>query len=211
MRIHLGLLTLLLLTPQAEALSGTAEPQACLACHNPSAQAATNAPNLQGQAASYLAKQLQHFKQGERGHQPNDALAAGMAIIAKGLSEHEIETLAHYFSQQLPTPSGSAPLSAENTPPATVDAGLLDRGRRIYIGSCGACHGPKADGNPALHSPSLQRLTPSYIERQLQLFVKGERGASAQDKYGRQMAMMSRTLSPADAHAVAVYIGAGLP
>ena len=124
-----------------------------------------------------------------------------MAAMAKPLSAQEIDELSAYFSA-LPLAVPAAPQS---------DAALLDKGRRIYIGSCGACHGNKAQGNLELKAPALQLLSRDYLIQQLQHFQTGVRGSSATDKPGRQMAMMSRTLTEADRQAVAAYIGAVLP
>ena len=48
------------------------------------------------------------------------------------------------------------------------------------------------------------------LKQQLQHIQNGVRGSSSTDKPGRQMAMMSRTLSEADKQAVVAYLVAGL-
>ncbi|MCZ6831624.1 MAG: cytochrome c, partial [Gammaproteobacteria bacterium] len=60
---------------------------------------------------------------------------------------------------------------------------------------CGACHGGKAQGNPALNAPRLAGLDSAYLKRQYQNYVAGIRGAHADDRYGKQMAMMATLLS----------------
>jgi len=126
-----------------------------------------------------------------------------MAAMAKTLTAAEIETLAIFYSQQTAV--------ADPVAMAGNNAAQLDQGRRLYIGSCGACHGAKAEGNPTLNAPSLQMLDKDYLQLQLQHFRGAVRGSSKSDKPGRQMALMSRALSDADIAAVASYIGAGLP
>lgn len=64
----------------------------CIGCHG-NAGISTNSlwPNLAGQKADYLLKQLNDFRQGRR----NDAL---MTPVAQTLSESDLLPLAKYFS-----------------------------------------------------------------------------------------------------------------
>ena len=172
----------------------------CEACHATAVRQATKAPQLAGQSASYLKKQLLQFQQGERGAAEGDVGGQQMAAMAKTLTEAQVEELSQFYSAQKPD-NGAAT--------ANTNASQLDQGRRLYIGSCGACHGAKAEGNPALNAPALQILDNSYLQLQLQHFRDGVRGTSKTDKPGRQMALMSRQLSDADIQAVAAYISAG--
>ncbi len=186
-------------------VSGSASattPASCQACHSDAARAAVQAPALNGQQQAYLRKQLQQLQAGERGG--DDSTAAPMLAIAKALNPAEIDALALHFSQQ-----PYAPHAATGQP--ALSPQQQDAGRRLYIGSCGACHGDKAQGNQALHAPALSLQSAAYLSRQLQLFRNGARGNQKTDKPGRQMAMMARHLSDADIDAVAAYIGAGLP
>lgn len=172
----------------------------CEACHAAAVRQVTKAPQLAGQSASYLQKQLLQFQLGERGGAAGDVGGQQMAAMAKTLSAAQMEELSQFYSTQ------QATAAVNNT---NSDAAQLDQGRRLYIGSCGACHGAKAEGNPALNAPALQILDNSYLQLQLQHFRDGVRGTSKTDKPGRQMALMSRQLSDADIQAVAAYITAG--
>ncbi len=170
----------------------------CNACHQPSMSAATGAPALAGQHAFYIRKQLDQWQNGERGAHPDDPQGALMAAQAKELSDADKSALAAYFSEQAPV-FVDAP---------SVEGALLDQGRRLYIGSCGACHGPEGEGNPVFKAPALNLLRADYIRLQLNHFQNGIRGTTKSDKPGRQMAMMTRSLSEADMAAVAAYIEA---
>lgn len=172
----------------------------CEACHAAAVRQVTKAPQLAGQSASYLKKQLLQFQLGERGGAAGDVGGQQMAAMAKTLSAAQMEELSQFYGTQ------QATAAVNNT---NSDAAQLDQGRRLYIGSCGACHGAKAEGNPALNAPALQILDNSYLQLQLQHFRDGVRGTSKTDKPGRQMALMSRQLSDADIQAVAAYISAG--
>ena len=72
--------------------------------------------------------------------------------------------------------------------------GNPDAGKKLYISNCAACHGGKGEGNTQLNAPSLKTTDAQYLKRQLQNFAAGIRGSHKEDKYGRQMAMMAKTL-----------------
>lgn len=169
----------------------------CQSCHLEQAQGnpAVHAPALAGHEASYLTRQLSHFKTGLR--PTDDAIAAPMKAVADGLSDSDMQTLSGYI----------ASLPRQPRTPSTPDAAVKDKGYRIYIGSCGACHGGKAEGIAALNAPALYQDA-AYLKRQLALFRSGKRGFDKTDKPGRQMARMALTLaSDADIDAVLAYIG----
>jgi cytochrome c553 len=64
----------------------------CAVCHGQDGLAKVpDAPNLAGNNAVYLAKQLNAFKSGERKHEQ-------MSIIAESLSDADIANLAAWFS-----------------------------------------------------------------------------------------------------------------
>lgn len=158
--------------------------QPCIACHGDAAQgnAALGAPALAGQGSAYLARQLQHFKSGVRGSDPRDTQGAQMKAMAAPLSEDAMLQLAEYLS--------ALPPSVLMNPVA----GDLKKGNNFYHAKCGACHGGKAEGNPGLNSPALAWLDAAYLKRQYHNFQLGVRGAHADDKFGRQMKMMSTSL-----------------
>lgn len=158
--------------------------QPCIACHGDAGQgnAALGAPALAGQDAAYLARQLTHFKSGIRGGDARDVQGAQMKAMAAPLSESDIVALAGYLAG-LPRP---APGAAE---------GDLKNGNNLYHGNCGACHGGKAEGNPALNAPALAGLDAAYLKLQYRNFQQGLRGKHPDDTYGRQMQLMSNSLA----------------
>ncbi len=199
MRIKSRILPTLALISLNTALAS--EPTLCLSCHGDNSRAATSAPLLDAQLKPYLQKQLQQFRAGERGSDPADAAGQTMAAVAKTLTDADIAQFAGYFATLPKTAVAAEPAAAE----------LLDKGRRLYIGNCGTCHGNQAEGNNALHAPALAAQSPAYLLLQLQHFRSGLRGQLKTDKPGRQMAMMAKTLTEQDVQAVVAYIGAGLP
>lgn len=85
-----------------------------------------------------------------------------------------------------------------------------DAGKTLYQ-SCVACHGGSAEGNAAMNAPALAGQQQAYLERQLQHFKQGIRGADPKDTAGAQMAAMAATLPTEQAVAeVSAYL-ASLP
>jgi cytochrome c553 len=69
---------------------------ACISCHGPGGRGVDeHFPALAGQHASYIAAQIQAWKNGTRRNDPLNL----MKTIADRLSEHEIKAVAVYFSQ----------------------------------------------------------------------------------------------------------------
>lgn len=79
-----------------DAAAGKSKAATCAACHGPDGNS-TNPlwPNLAGQHAAYLEKQLTAFKSGER----KDPL---MSPMAAPLSDKDIEDISAYFASQKP-------------------------------------------------------------------------------------------------------------
>lgn len=179
----------------------------CQSCHqaNGAGHPALNAPALAGQQQAYLLRQLQQFQTGQRGAHPEDQTGAQMrAALPQDLTAADLAALAGHFAA-LPAVAVAKAPSAD---PAQVDPVQVDKGRRIYINSCGACHGGNAEGNAALNAPALRLLDAAYLTRQMNYFRKGVRGTDKTDKPGRQMARMAQTLKNEQEIAqVIAYIG----
>ena len=78
--------------------------------------------------------------------------------------------------------------------PPSVAAGNAERGKQLYA-VCSACHGPNAEGIPALNAPANAGQDPWYMTRQLKNFKAGIRGAHPQDTFGAQMRPMAMVLA----------------
>ncbi|NDP49178.1 MAG: cytochrome c4 [Sulfuriferula multivorans] len=73
---------------------------ACFQCHGDQGRGiAPNFPAISGQPASYIKKQLEHWRKGER---TNDPIGLMQAVVAD-LDESEITAVADYLSEQSPT------------------------------------------------------------------------------------------------------------
>ena len=73
-------------------------------------------------------------------------------------------------------------------------AGDATKGKAAYA-VCAACHGANGMGNKALNAPRIAGQEPWYLERQLNNYKKGIRGANPKDSYGMQMRPMALTLA----------------
>ncbi len=69
---------------------------ACISCHGNSAPAGDNIPNLSGQHALYISRQLEAWQAGARHNDPGSI----MSSIAKQLTPEEISAVALYFARQ---------------------------------------------------------------------------------------------------------------
>lgn len=170
---------------------GQAKAAACVACHGVNGNSSNPEwPNLAGQGAPYIKRQLQAFKSGAR----QNPLMTPMAV---GLSEEDMEDLAAYFAAQ--TPAG---LEAE---PSKVALG-----QRLYRGgddktgvpSCAACHGPSGHGNPAASYPAIGGQHATYAAAQLRNYRAGTR----QTDPNRTMRDVASTLSDEQIEALASYL-----
>ncbi len=77
----------------ADANAGKTRAAQCAACHGPDGIAVLpEAPNLAGQVEGYLVKSLKDFRSGARKQEQ-------MSVMAKTLSDRDIENLAAWYHQ----------------------------------------------------------------------------------------------------------------
>jgi cytochrome c553 len=127
-----------------------------------------------------------------------------MEPVAGGLTEKLIRELAGYYAALEPSPE-----SVENEAANGNDEDLLARGRQIAergiparrVPSCIDCHGPKGTKTKPAY-PSLAGQYADYLELQLQLFKKDQRGGS---EYAHLMHEVVHGLQPEDIRAVAHF------
>ncbi|UTA47005.1 cytochrome c [Simiduia sp. 21SJ11W-1] len=192
-----SLIAVCLLSIACTALHATPQYQTCISCHGDQGQGnpALKAPALAGQSASYLARQLSHFKAGIRGSDASDTLGQQMRAMANTLPDQAaIEAVSNYLS------------TLPRTWPAATVEGNAEAGYKLYNMKCGACHGPNGQGNEALKAPALAGVGDAYLARQFEQFKTGVRGSHPQDRPGRQMKMMATHMSSAELHDVLAYL-----
>ncbi|MSQ91516.1 MAG: c-type cytochrome [Gammaproteobacteria bacterium] len=169
----------------ADPAAGATQYAVCMACHGPAGEGnqALNAPRIAGQSAWYLQRQLNNFRAGVRGAHEQDTFGAQMRAFAAMLPD---DTAIRNVAAHIASLPGSMAQS-------TV-TGDVNRGKTLYS-NCVACHGASAQGIWALNAPRLAQMSDWYLERQLNNFRSGIRGAHRQDYYGRQMAFMADVLA----------------
>lgn len=176
----------------ADADAGKAKSAVCAACHGADGKATIPAyPNLAGQHAGYLEKQMKEFRDGER-------VNAVMAPMAAGLSDEDVANLAAFYAS-LPAVAG-----------VSEDRDDLQRGADIFQGgiagtgipACSGCHGPEGKGNPAANFPNLSGQDPGYLEAQLRAFRASER----QNDPGSMMRSLTKRMTDDEIVALANYI-----
>jgi cytochrome c553 len=159
----------------------------CTMCHGPTGISYANSPNLAGQYAAVVYKQLRDYQSGIRSN-------AIMTVMARSLSDVEMQQVSAYYAS-LPRPA-RAQLS--QTAPAIVKWGAPMRN----IAPCGSCHG---DVDHTMASPWLGGEPEGYIRTQLQAFVSGERV----NDINAQMRAMARALTRVEIEEAAAYYAGG--
>ena len=164
----------------------------CAGCHGANGISASDTyPNLAGQHADYIVKQLKAFKNN------TDRSDPVMGPMAAGLSEQDMADIGAYYNS-LPltaadTASGESGTSsvapvAKYEPDAIAGKSLYELGDASRgIGACIGCHGK--DGNSdVLIYPNLAKQHPEYIQKQLNNFkAEKNRENYAMSKFAGQM------------------------
>ncbi len=194
----LATLLVAIIALSASALADDAYQAHCASCHGSAAMgnASLGAPNLTLFSSAYLTRQLRGFKEGWRdtSNPYSGSMSAAIAALDSEVLAEAVATI-----DKLPD---SQKISSGNP---TV--GNADRGKDFYTAYCGACHGTRAGGNDALGAPNLLGLDASYLARQYHHFSEGRRGFHPDDRYGKQMTRLSRSLKdPALIADVSTYV-----
>lgn len=174
-----------------DAAAGEAKSVTCLACHGPGGNSLVPIwPKLAGQHQSYILKQLNAFKSGER---KNDL----MTPMAAPLSEQDMADLAAYFSSQQQTPGVAAANKVK------IGEKIFRSGNAVTgIAPCMGCHGPSGLGNSAAVFPRISGQHAAYIEQALKDFRAKVRTNDA----NMMMQGVAASMSDEEIAAVAQYL-----
>jgi cytochrome c553 len=173
-----------------DATAGKAKTEVCAGCHGADGNASAPIfPKLAGQHASYLTKQLREFRSQKRLEQ------AVMNAMAESLTDADIADISAWFASHKIKPE-----AAEKNP----------LGEKIYrsgvapkaIPACGACHGPKGEGNPTSVYPALGGQYSAYVSKALHDYKSGERNSDPNEI----MRSIANRLSEDEINAVSDYI-----
>lgn len=135
-------------------------------------------PNLAGQNPEYLLKQFELFASGERKNYV-------MERLAKSIPTREKIDMALYFSSQNVIVKSEVETS--------------DHGKKLYEGTCIACHGANGLGNKEL--PRLAGQNKAFLEKAMKDFKKGR-----SSRPNSPMVNIMKTVKPSDIEHLARYI-----
>jgi cytochrome c553 len=159
--------------------------QRCAICHGPTGVSRADSPNLAGQYAAVVYKELLDFRSGAR-------VNSIMSPFAEPLSDQDIADLAAYYSY-LPRLPAYHPGTRTQAPRVVINGAPM-RG----IASCGSCHG-SLDNKAG--SPWLEQQAEPYILSELQAFASGAR----HNDVGQQMRNIARQMTPEEMTEAAHY------
>ena len=171
--------------------AGKTKSALCAGCHGASGKnPSPNFPNLAGQHAQYIVKQLKAFKAGTR-------VDPTMAPMAATLSEQDMADIAAYFSSQSRTGEKAAASTTTDAPVANVAKAAVFvadpvAGKALYelgdesrgLGACVGCHG-KDGRSEVLIYPNLAKQHHEYVEKQLYNFKAGTRTNFVMNKFAK--------------------------
>lgn len=163
----------------------------CVACHGSNGNSLQPIwPNIAGQHADYIQKQLMDFQAGKR-------VNAQMSPIVANLSEQDMKDLAVYYSGE------EAGRGVADPSEVTLGETLFRAGNtELGIPACMACHSPNGRGVAHANYPSLSGQHAGYTLLQLKNFKAEER----QNDSNRVMRSIAGRMTNAQMKAVAEYI-----
>lgn len=177
---------------RGDPVAGLTGSQLCQGCHGEVGLSVEDLiPNLAGQYADYIAKQLRNFQSGARTHQI-------MSAMATTISDTELVDIAAYYASQNKMHGNGG----GNNP---VGKNLFlngDAGRNIP--PCMSCHGENGKGlapNIATY-PVIGGQHKAYLRAQLQHWRSGERSNSPDGV----MSKVAKSLTDAEIEALTDYL-----
>lgn len=156
----------------------------CTMCHGPRGVSGAKTPNLAGQYAPAIYKQLRDFKSGAR-------TSPIMTPLVESLNDRDMRDLADFYAY---LPRLDPDRAGNEATPRIVMHGAPMRN----IPPCAACHG--AIGYK-VGTEWLGGESPAYLRAQLQAFASGER----HNDISEQMRNVARGMTPAEIEQAAAY------
>lgn len=157
----------------------------CAICHGSNRQGQVDTPNLEGQPAAAVYKELRDFKSGSRTN-------AIMSPFAVRLSEQDMLDLAAYYTYLPRQPESHSDVTIDMPP-------IVARGAPMRnVAACSACHGAT---DAKLGTPWLDGQSAVYIKAQLTAFANGTR----RNDVSEQMRNIARQMTSAEIDEAARY------
>jgi cytochrome c553 len=177
---------------KGQALAGV-----CSGCHGvDGVSPIPTQPNLAGMSWQYIAKQLKHFKSGQR----DNAIMKGFAAT---LTDADMKALGVYYASMKGRPIGTKDEKLAKTAERLYRGGDAPRG----IPACAGCHSPTGAGIPALY-PRVGGQHAEYTLAQLTAFRSGARGGATKEDSnptGKMMMTIAAKLTEAEIKALSEY------
>ena len=177
---------------KGQALAGV-----CAGCHGvDGVSPIPTQPNLAGMSWQYTARQLRHFKSGQR----DNAIMKGFSAT---LSDADMKSLGVYFAAQKGRAIGTKDEKLAKSAERLYRAGDATRG----IPACAGCHSPSGAGIPAQY-PRVGGQHAEYTLAQLTAFKGGVRGGATKDDSnasGKIMMTIASRLTEGEMKALAEY------
>jgi cytochrome c553 len=152
----------------------------CAACHSDNGQGGKKGeyPRIAGQQVKYLESQLKSFRSRTRVNIPMFPYTQ-----ERELSDEDIKDIAAYLNgieldTRMPTYTGNEDaltrlLMAEKVMIIPRAEGDLANGEKLYQKQCASCHGKTGKGRGMF--PMLVGQYTNYLQRQVDLYLKGDR------------------------------------
>ena len=157
----------------------------CSSCHgmDGGGKAELQSPAIAALPEFYARHQILGFREGRRGHIREDTQSYLMGMIAKQLTEAQVNAVVAHITS-LPR---AVPASLEKEW-QNVD---LANGQMLFQERCMECHRYNASGEIAFGSPPLVGQQAWYLMAQITQFKNGQRGTVKGDVNGAKMVLSS--------------------
>lgn len=156
----------------------------CVRCHGLDGTGNSSGafPRLAGQNAWYLYKSLNDYFAGRR---PSEV----MAPIARSMTDQQMREVAAYYASLVESTEFAPPQSdveERQLGGAIAATGLHQQD----VPACSTCHGANGEGQPPV-TPALAGQYAPYLEHQLLLWKRGDRGGDPLDVMSRIASAMT--------------------
>lgn len=183
----------------------------CAACHSDNGQGGKKGeyPRIAGQQVKYIENQLKNFRSRTRVNIPMFPYTQ-----ERELSDADIKDIAAYLTAieldtKMPTYTGTEDaltklLMAEKVMIIPRAEGDLANGEKLYQKQCAACHGKTGRGRGMF--PMLVGQYTNYLQRQVDLYLKGDRPHDEEGTVGLLNALKAQDIQDILAYLTSIQV-----